>query len=59
MTTKPDSVELALFSCLRYEEAAVKYADAKRRWGSTEKVKQIIRNWTISRMDDIKDRFDG
>ena len=57
--TKPDGIELALFACLRYEEASLKYADAKQRWGITDKEKQIILNWMNARMEDIKDRLDG
>jgi len=57
--TKPDGIELALFACLRYEEATLKYANAQQRWGLSDKEKQIIIKWMNSRMKEIKDKTDG
>lgn len=57
--TKPDGIELALFACLRYEEASLKYADARQRWGLSDREKQIILKWMNTRMKEIKDKTDG
>ena len=57
--TKPDGIELALFACLRYEEATLKYTDAQQRWGLSASEKQIILKWMNNRMKEIKDKTDG
>lgn len=57
--TKPDGIELALFACLRYEEASLKYADARQRWGLSDSEKQIVLKWMNTRMKEIKDKTDG
>ena len=57
--TKPDGIELALFACLRYEEASLKYADAKQRWNMSDEEKQAVLKWMNVRMEEIKDRLDG
>ncbi len=53
-----DSVELALYNALRYEEATLKYAeDADKRWDITDAEKQVVLKWMVNRMTDIKDRL--
>tara|TARA_Y100001938_G_scaffold138780_1_gene204760 strand:- start:1041 stop:1220 length:180 start_codon:yes stop_codon:yes gene_type:complete len=59
MTTKPDSVELALFSCLRYEEATLNNVDTLERWDINEEEKRIVLKWITNRMADIKGRING
>ena len=54
---KPDSNELALFSCLRYEEATLSYvSDYQERWDITDTERQVVLKWMKNRMDDIKER---
>lgn len=53
---KPDSIELALFACLRYEEASLKYTDAKQRWNMTNEEKDVVLKWMKNRMQDIAKR---
>tara|TARA_Y100000114_G_scaffold46763_1_gene42604 strand:+ start:3730 stop:3924 length:195 start_codon:yes stop_codon:yes gene_type:complete len=54
---KPDSNELALFSCLRYEEANLKHlTDYEQRWNITDKERQVVLKWMANRMEDIKER---
>jgi len=57
--TKPDGVELALYACLRYEEAVLNSADAQERWDINQEEKRIIIKWMNNRMADIKERVDG
>ncbi len=53
-----DSVELALYNALRYEEATLKYAeDADKRWDITDAEKQAVLKWMANRMNDIKDKL--
>tara|TARA_Y100001937_G_scaffold113473_1_gene162181 strand:- start:959 stop:1138 length:180 start_codon:yes stop_codon:yes gene_type:complete len=59
MTTKPDSVELALFTCLRYEEATLKNVDTLERWDINEDEKRTVLKYFANRMADIKGRVDG
>ena len=52
-----DSVELALYNALRYEEATLKSAeDANKRWNITDAEKQAVLKWMNKRMEDIKDK---
>lgn len=54
---KPDSNELALFSCLRYEEATLSHvSDYQERWDITDPERQVVLKWMKNRMDDIKER---
>ena len=59
MTTKPDGIELALYACLRYEEATIKSVDVQERWNLDEQETKAVLKWMIARMDDIKGRLDG
>ena len=59
MTTKPDSVEFALFSCLRYEEATLNNVDAFERWDINEEEKRAVMKWMTNRMAEIKGRING
>ena len=53
-----DSVELALYNALRYEEATLKYAeDSDKRWDINDAEKQIVLKWMNKRMEDIKGRL--
>lgn len=58
MKEKPNSVELALFNALRYEEAALKYTkDADKRWDINETERQTVLKWMANRMKDITGRL--
>ena len=59
MTRKPDSVELAFFSCLRYEEATLNNVDAFERWDINEEEKRAVMKWMTNRMAEIKGRING
>ena len=53
-----DSVELALYNALRYEESTLKSAeDANKRWNINDAEKQAVLKWMNKRMEDIKDRL--
>ena len=53
-----DSVELALYNALRYEEATLKSTkDANKRWNINDAEKQAVLKWMNKRMEDIKDRL--
>lgn len=55
---KPDSGDLALFACLRYEEAVLKnVTDFEKRWDITDEERLIIIKWMNKRMEDIKGRL--
>ena len=56
-TVKPDGVELALYACLRYEEATLKSVDSLERWDIDETEKQTILKWMNNRMKDINGRL--
>lgn len=54
---KADSGDLALFACLRYEEATLmNVTDFQERWNITEDERQVVLKWMANRMDDIKER---
>lgn len=55
--SEPDGVELALFACLRYEEAALKVANVKERWDINEKELEAVLKYFNNRMNDIKSRL--
>ena len=57
MTRKPDGIELALYACLRYEEATIKNVDVQERWDINEEEKRAIIKWMTNRMADIKGRL--
>lgn len=58
MANKADSGDLALFACLRYEEATLKnVTDYQERWDITDSERQIIIKWMNNRMNDIKARL--
>jgi hypothetical protein len=58
MKEKPNSVELALFNALRYEEATLKYTkDADKRWDINETERQTVLKWMANRMKDITGRL--
>ena len=58
MKEKPNSVELALFNALRYEEATLKYTkDADKRWDINETERQTMLKWMANRMKDITGRL--
>ena len=57
---KPDGIELALYACLRYEEAVLKNlpnADVKRRWELNDAEKEVVLKWMNKRQKDITDRL--
>jgi hypothetical protein len=56
---KPDGIELALYACLRYEEAVLRSLpnkDIKHRWDIDNNDKEAILKWMTNRQKDIKDR---
>lgn len=58
MKDKANSIDLALYNALRYEEATLKYSeDADKQWDINEAEKQTILKWMANRMNDIKDRL--
>ena len=58
MKNKPDSGDLALFACLRYEEATLKnVTDFEQRWDITDEERLIIIKWMNKRMEDITGRL--
>lgn len=58
MINTPDSGDLALFACLRYEEAVLKnVTDFEQRWDITDEERLIIIKWMNKRMEDIKGRL--
>ena len=58
MKEKPNSIDLALYNALRYEEATLKYSDdADKLWDITDEEKQTVLKWMANRMNDIKDRL--
>ena len=58
--TKPDSVELALYNALRYEEATLNnVTDFEERWGITSTEREIVLKWVGARMKDIEGKLNG
>jgi len=58
--SKPDGIELALYACLRYEEATLQTLpdkDLERRWNINEVEKEVILKWMNNRKKDITDRL--
>ena len=56
-TNKPDGIELALFACLRYEEAVLKVADTKTRWNIDEKELEIVLKYFTNRKKEIESKL--
>jgi hypothetical protein len=57
-TNRPDSGALALFACLRYEEATLaNVTDFKEQWDITDAERQIVLKWMNKRMEDIKSKL--
>ena len=56
-TNKPDGIELALFACLRYEEAVLKVADTKARWNIDEKELEIVIKYFTNRKKEIENKL--
>jgi hypothetical protein len=57
-TNRPDSGALALFACLRYEEATLaNVTDFEERWDITDAERQIVLKWINKRMEDIKSKL--
>ena len=55
---RPDSGALALFACLRYEEATLaNVTDFEERWDITDAERQIVLKWISKRMEDIKSKL--
>ena len=54
---KPCGVELALFACLRYEEAVLKIADTKARWNIDQKELEIVLKYFKNRRKEIESRL--
>lgn len=55
---RPDSGALALFACLRYEEATLaNVTDFEERWDITDAERQIVLKWINKRMEDIKSKL--
>ena len=58
MKDKANSIDLALYNALRYEEATLKYSeDADKLWDINDAEKQTVLKWMANRMSDIKDRL--
>ena len=58
--SKPDGIELALYACLRYEEAVLRNLpdkDVERRWDINDVEKVAILKWMNNRQKDITDRL--
>lgn len=54
---KPDSIELALFSCLRYEEAHLRLVkDYQEKWNINDQEREVILRWMTTRMKEIQER---
>jgi hypothetical protein len=57
-TNRPDSGALALFACLRYEEATLaNVTDFEERCDITDAERQIVLKWINKRMEDIKSKL--
>ena len=56
-TNKPDGIELALFACLRYEEAVLKVVDTKARWNIDEKELETILKYITNRKKEIESKL--
>lgn len=56
-TNKPDGIELALFACLRYEEAVLKVVDTKARWDIDEKELETILKYITNRKKEIESKL--
>ena len=56
-TNKPDGIELALFACLRYEEAVLKDVDTKARWDIDEKELETILKYITNRKKEIESKL--
>jgi hypothetical protein len=54
---KPDGIELALFACLRYEEAVLKVVDTKARWDIDEKELETILKYITNRKKEIESKL--
>ena len=54
---KPDGIELALFACLRYEEAVLKVVDTKARWNIDEKELEIVLKYFTNRKKEIENKL--
>ena len=58
MNNSTDSGDLALFACLRYEEAVLKHVeDFEERWDITDEERLLIIKWMNKRMEDINSRL--
>ena len=55
--SKPDGIELALFACLRYEEAVLKVVDTKARWDIDEKELETILKYITNRKKEIESKL--
>lgn len=58
--SKPDGIELALYACLRYEEATLRTLpdkDLERRWDINDVEKEVILKWINNRQKDITSRL--
>ncbi len=56
-TNKPDGIELALFACLRYEEAVLKVVDTKARWNIDEKELKTVLKYITNRKKEIENKL--
>ncbi len=56
-TNKPDGIELALFACLRYEEAVLKVVDTKARWNIDEKELETVLKYITNRKKEIENKL--
>jgi hypothetical protein len=54
---KPDGIELALFACLRYEEAVLKVVDTKARWNIDEKELETVLKYITNRKKEIESKL--
>ncbi len=58
MKEKPNSVDLALYNALRYEEATLKCTeDADKKWNISDAEKETVLKWMANRMKDITGRL--
>ena len=58
--SKPDGIELALYACLRYEEATLRNIsknDAEQRWNINDVEREVVLKWMNKRQKDITDRL--
>ena len=58
--SKPDGIELALYACLRYEEATLRNIsknDAEHRWNINDVEREVVLKWMNKRQKDITDRL--